>query len=62
MSKISLDLKKFKHIKSDGETTTLRHRDGHVLTIANKSLSPDFQKQLSALTGMASQDATPEQK
>lgn len=49
MAKFDLDLKKFQHIKSDDKSTTLRHKDGHVLTIAHKSLSPEFQKQLSAL-------------
>lgn len=49
MSKIALDLKKFKHVKSDDKSTTLQHADGHILTMANKALSPEFQEQLSAL-------------
>lgn len=49
MSKIALDLKKFKHVKSDDHTTTLRHKDGHELTISKKALSPEFQEQLNAL-------------
>lgn len=56
MAKFDLDLKKFKHVKSDDKSTTLAHKDGHTLTIAHKSLSPEFQKQLSALS-QASKDA-----
>jgi hypothetical protein len=58
-SKVVLDLKKFKHIKSDKDTTTLRHADGHELKIAHNSMSPEFQKQLSALSKISSQDKTP---
>lgn len=53
MSKVSLDLKHFKHVKSDDKSTTLQHKDGHTLNIAHKSLSPEFQKQLQALTEAA---------
>lgn len=49
MSKIALDLKKFKHVKSDDHSTILKHVDGHELKVAHKSLSPEFQKQLMAL-------------
>lgn len=49
MSKISLDLSKFKHVKSDKHTTTLRHKDGHMLTVAHGSLGKDGQAQLKAL-------------
>lgn len=62
MSKIALDLKKFKHVKSDDHTTTLMHNDGHVLTMAHKALSPEFQKQLSALSKISSENSTPLQK
>lgn len=51
--KIALDMSKFKHIKSDDKTTTLQHKDGHTLTIAHSKLTPQFQKQLSALASMA---------
>lgn len=61
MSKISLDLKKFKHIKSDDKTATLRHKDGHELTIAKNALSPNFQKQLEALSGIAKDARTKDQ-
>lgn len=49
MSKIKLDLSKFKHISSNSKTTKLRHADGHFLVIANGALSKDGQEQLSAL-------------
>jgi hypothetical protein len=49
MSKIALDLKQFKHVKSDKHSTTLQHKDGHTLTIAHKKMSPDAQAQLEAL-------------
>ena len=61
-NKIALDLKKFKHVKSDDNTTTLQHKDGHILTIAKKALSPEFQKQLSALSRVATDAQTPLQK
>lgn len=49
--RIALDLKQFKHLKSDKNSHTLQHRDGHVLTLAIKGLSPENQKQLQALCG-----------
>lgn len=49
MSKINLDLKLFKHVKSDDKSTTLSHKDGHELTIAHKGLSPEAKSQLEAL-------------
>jgi hypothetical protein len=61
MSKIALNLKEFKHLKSDDKSTTLQHKDGHILTLAHKSLSPESQQQLSALSGIAKQAQTPEQ-
>lgn len=61
MSKISLNLKQFKHLKSDDKSTTLQHQDGHTLTLAHKSLSSEAQKQLSALAGIAKQAETPAQ-
>lgn len=54
--RIALDLKQFKHLKSNGKTTTLQHKDGHVLTIAHDKLSPKFQNQLKAL-GKSAQSA-----
>lgn len=58
MSKISLDLKKFKHVKSDDKSTTLQHQDGHTLTIAKNALSPHFQQQLEALSKISKDAAT----
>ena len=46
---IKLDLKKFKHLKSDDKCTTLEHADGHQLTIAHGKLSKPMQAQLDAL-------------
>lgn len=50
MAKMPFDLKKFQHVKSDDKSTTLQHSDGHILTIAHKALSPEFQEQLQALS------------
>lgn len=49
MSKIALDLSQFSHVKSDKNTTTLRHKQGHELTLAHKSLSPEYKKALEQL-------------
>lgn len=58
---MKLDLKSFKHVKSDDKSTTLRHKDGHEITIAHKPLSPDFKAQLGALAKLSKQDETPSQ-
>jgi hypothetical protein len=50
---IKLDLKQFKHVKSDDKGTTLQHADGHQLTLAHKALSPEAQAQLKALAGIS---------
>ena len=39
MSKMPLDLSKFKKIKSDDQTSTLQHPDGHQIIIAHVKLS-----------------------
>lgn len=57
--RIALDLKKFKHIGSTPDTTTLKHQDGHLLTVAHSGLSPEGQKQLSALSNVSKDIATP---
>ncbi len=57
-----LDFKKFKHVKSDDKSTTLQHKDGHVLTIAHNVLSSANREQLKALSKMPAQDATEGQK
>lgn len=62
MAKFDLDLKKFRHVKSDDKTTTLQHKDGHTITLHHPALSPDFQKQLAALSQVSKDDETPLQK
>jgi len=49
MSKIALNLKEFQHLKNDDKTTTLRHKDGHELTIMHSKLSPEYRSQLEAI-------------
>lgn len=49
MAKFGLDLSKFHKVGGDEKTTTLRHSDGHIMTIAHKALSPKMRNQLSAL-------------
>ena len=62
MSRIALNLNDFQHIKSDDNTTTLKHRkDGHLLKIMHAALSPDAQTQLKALSSIAQQAKTPEE-
>lgn len=56
---IKLDLRQFKHAKSDGKTTTLQHKEGHTLTLAHGALSKEAQAQLEALAKTAE---TPLQK
>lgn len=53
MANIKLDFSKMRHIRSDDKSTTLRHPDGHEITLAHKALAPDNQKALSALAGIA---------
>lgn len=62
MSKIALDLKQFKHVNTDGDITTLKHKAGHVLTIAHDALSPEARTQLQALSGIPKETATPDQR
>ncbi len=60
MKPIKLDLKQFKHIKSDDKSTTLQHKDGHVLTIAHSVLKDkDARAQLEALKNVATDAQTP---
>ena len=49
MSKIALNLKEFKHLKTDKHATTLQHKDGHILTLSHGALSPESQEQLKAM-------------
>lgn len=49
MSKLAMDLKKFKKVASDEHSSTLAHSDGHQMRIMHKALSPEMKKQLHAL-------------
>lgn len=49
MSKVKMDLSKWKHVSSNGKTTKLRHADGHFLVLAQGGLCKDSQAQLKAL-------------
>lgn len=53
MSHVKLDLKSFKHVKSDKDSTTLRHDKGHELRLAHKSLSKEARAQLEELAKAA---------
>lgn len=46
MSKLPLDLSKFRKIKSDKNTSVLQHPGGHSITIAHNALSPELKKSL----------------
>lgn len=58
---LGIDPKKFTHVKSDDKSTVLKHKDGHVLTIAHSVLSPKMRDQLKALSKMGQQDQTDSQ-
>lgn len=60
--KIALNLKEFKHVKSDGKTTTLQHKDGHQMTIVHAALPKDHQEQLQALAKSAPPQQSAEPK
>lgn len=49
MAKLTIDLKKFKKIKSDDKTSTLQHPDGHSITIVHALLSPKMRGDVHAL-------------
>lgn len=59
--RIALDLKKFKHVKSDKDSTTLQHKDGHQLVLAHHKLGPEFKAQLAALNPVDKEAMTPDQ-
>lgn len=59
---VKLDLNQFKHVKSDDKSTTLKHRDGHLLTLAHNVLSKPSQEQLKALSQIPKDNATDSQK
>ena len=58
MSKtIGLDLSKFKHVKSDDKSTTLKHYEGHEIKLAHNKLSKAHQEALKAMAMKASSKA-----
>ena len=46
MSKLPLDLAKFRKVKSDKDTSTFQHYEGHQLTVAHNKLSSKLRSQL----------------
>lgn len=48
-----LDPKMYEHVSSDDKQTVLRHKQGHVVTIAHSVLSAKMRKQLEALANNA---------
>lgn len=44
-----INLSKFKKVKSDQHSTTLRHQDGHEIKIAHQALSPKMRGQLQSI-------------
>jgi hypothetical protein len=62
MANIKLDFSKMQHVKSDKNSTTLKHKvDGHEITLYHKALSPDNQQRLMALSGISKAASTPEE-
>lgn len=55
---IKLDLTKFKHIKSDKNSSVLEHKDGHQLRVLHAPLAPESRAQLEALSKISKQDET----
>lgn len=49
MASIKLDLRKFKAVSRDKNSTTLQHEDGHRMMLAHGKLSPENQKDLMSL-------------
>lgn len=62
---MKLDFKKFKKVASDNKATTMKHDDGHSITIAHAPLASDTLKKLKALPmynegGKVQKDTPPE--
>lgn len=57
-----LDPSKFKHVKSDDTSTTLEHKDGHVLNIMHNTLSKENRKQLEAMAAASKSKKDKEKK
>lgn len=49
MSKLFLDMHKFKKLSSDAKTTTFEHADGHKITVAHTKLSPKMKAEMEAI-------------
>jgi hypothetical protein len=49
MSKLFLQLHKFKKLHSDDKTTTFEHDDGHTITVAHAKLSPKMRAEMESL-------------
>lgn len=49
MSRVGLDLSKFKKIKEDHKSAVLEHPEGHQITISKHTLSPKFKQEISKL-------------
>lgn len=61
-SRIVLDLKNFRHVKTDKDMTTLEHKkDKHQISLHHPSLSPESQAQLKALAGIGKSNMTASQ-
>lgn len=61
-SRIVLDLKNFRHVKTDKDMTTLEHKkDKHQISLHHPSLSPESQAQLKALAGISKHAMTANQ-
>lgn len=58
-NRLGLDPKDFKHIKSDAHSTTLQHKNGHMLTINHNVLGPNDKATLKALSNVGGQYQTP---
>jgi len=61
MGNIKVDLNKFKYVKGDDHSTTLRHQDGHQITLAHKGLNKDNVTALKALSAVGKNAATDDQ-
>lgn len=56
MKPLSFNMSKFKKIKGDEKSSTFKHDDGHLMTIAHSALSPSYAKSFRDLPA-ATQDA-----
>ena len=59
MSKLPMDLSKFKKVASDGDTSTFRHHEGHEITIAHNKLSTKLRGDLEKIPVSAEKQKEP---